>query len=237
MTLDYSIIVPAWNEEAALPATLKTLSDAIEDIGRPAELIVVDDASTDRTPEIARSFGARVERVEKRQIAAVRNAGARIARGSAFLFVDADTLVPSETIRATLAALDAGAVGGGARIAMDERPPLLVLPYLAVFLVIWKRLGYAAGCYIWATREAFEEIGGFDERFYASEEAWLSKALMARGRFTLVDPPVITSGRKWRTYRAIFLLWRSTLLVLRGPKAWQRREGLDIWYEGRRERT
>ena len=41
---EYSIIVPAWNEEAVLPATLGALQAAIEDIGRPAELIVVDDA-------------------------------------------------------------------------------------------------------------------------------------------------------------------------------------------------
>ena len=69
-----SFIIPAYNEEAVLGATLDSILSAVEAAHMPFEIIVVDDASTDRTAEIARSKGARVVRVHKRQIAAVRNA-------------------------------------------------------------------------------------------------------------------------------------------------------------------
>ena len=74
---EYSIIVPAWNEEAVLPQTLAQLRAAADGVGRAYELIVVDDDSSDRTAEVSRAAGARVVQVKKRQIAAVRNAGAQ----------------------------------------------------------------------------------------------------------------------------------------------------------------
>jgi glycosyltransferase involved in cell wall biosynthesis len=230
-----SAIVPAWNEEAALPATLERLNAALASAGRPYELIVVDDASTDRTPEIARSAGARVERVEKRQIAAVRNAGAAIARGRFLVFVDADTLLPDDTLRAALEALDRGAVGGGALVGMEGPVPLLLRPCLWAFMAVWRWLGYAAGCFVFCVRADFRAVGGFDERYFASEEVWLSKALQARGPFRIVGPPVVTSGRKLRTRRPLELLLYSIRLLLKGPQGCQRREGLELWYDGRRE--
>jgi glycosyltransferase involved in cell wall biosynthesis len=233
--IDVSVIVPAWNEEFELPATLERLRLALAALGRSHELIVVDDASTDRTAEIARCAGATVLRVEKRQIAAVRNAGARIARGRRLVFVDADTRVPDATLAAAMGELDAGAVGGGARVAMEGRVPLLVRPSLFVFMRVWDLLGYAAGCFVYCTKRDFDAVGGFDESFYASEEVWLSKALKARGRFVIVEPAVVSSGRKVRMHRPLPLLAYALKLLLRGPNAWKRREGLDLWYDGRRE--
>lgn len=228
LMVDLSVIVPAWNEERELPATLARLTAILGECGRTHELIVVDDGSTDRTPEIARSFGARVERVAKRQIAAVRNAGAAVARGEILVFVDADTRVPWATLDAALRELDAGAVGGGAPVAMEGRIPPLVLPAFLAFTVVWGWLGHAAGCFVWCRRGDFEAVGGFDERFFASEEVWLSKALAARGRFVIVEPPVVTSGRKLRMGSQLGLLAYSLRLLLRGPSAWQRREGLEL---------
>ncbi len=232
---EYSIIVPAWNEEAVLPATLGALQAAIEDIGRPAELIVVDDASTDRTAEVARACGARVERVEKRQISAVRNAGAAVAAGRYLVFVDADTLAPAETIRAALGELDDGAAGGGARVDFDEVPGFGAQSVWALFCLVWHRLGYAAGCFVYARRDAFEAVGGFDESVFAGEEVWISRALMARGRFVIVTPPVLTSGRKMRLYGTFGLLLRALGVALKGPGGTRTRNGLGVWYEGRRE--
>lgn len=232
---DLSIIIPAWNEERELPATLAQLVAVVAELGHSAEIIVVDDSSTDRTAAIAASFGARVERVEKRQIAAVRNAGARIARGTYLVFVDADTRVPYATLAAALRELDAGAVGGGAAVSMEGRMPLLLWPSLMLFMLVWKALGHAAGCFVWCRRDVFERIGGFDERFFASEEVWISKALKAEGRFVIVEPAVISSGRKLRLGSPLALLVYAIRVILRGPKGWQRREGLELWYDGRRE--
>lgn len=232
---ELSVIIPAWNEEFELPSTLTRLCAALKALGRSCELIVVDDASTDQTAAIAKSFGAHVERVEKRQIAAVRNAGARIARGRFLLFVDADTQVPDATLAAAMRELDAGAIGGGAHVRLEGPIPLLIWPSFTIFTWVWRWLGHAAGCFVWCRKADFDAIGGFDESFYASEEVWLSKALKERGRFALVSPPVVSSGRKVRMHRPILLFLYAVKLLWRGPEAWKRRDGLELWYDGKRE--
>ena len=75
-----SFIVPAHNEQASLGRTLEAIHQAARVVGQPYEIIVVDDASTDATPEIAAQNNARVVSVNHRQIAATRNSGARRAR-------------------------------------------------------------------------------------------------------------------------------------------------------------
>ena len=231
-----SVIIPAHNEERELPATLEALTSALREVGVEHELIVVDDASTDATATIAAAAGARVERVSVRHIAAARNAGARVAVGDRLLFVDADTLVPTASLRSALAALDDGAVGGGAEVRWAPPVPLHGHLYLWTFNLVWRRLGHAAGCFIFCTRSAFEAVGGFDESYYASEEVWLSKALRERGRFVIVRDPVRTSARKVRMNSALGMFWTAMRLLVGGPTAWQRREGLELWYDGRRER-
>ena len=72
--------------------------------GEPYEVIVVVDASTDRTHEIALRHGARVVPVNFRQIAATRNAGGRSAVGELLFFVDADTVVTTLAVRAAVRA-------------------------------------------------------------------------------------------------------------------------------------
>ena len=96
-----SIIVPARNEEANLPKLLESITaQAI----RPIEIIVVDDASTDRTAEIAERFGARL--VASRSLPDgwrgktwACHQGALAARGDFFLFIDADTWFETDGLR------------------------------------------------------------------------------------------------------------------------------------------
>ena len=85
-----SFVVPAHNEQACLGRTVQAIHAAARATGRPYEVIVVDDASTDATAEVARKHDATVVSINRRQIAASRNAGGRTARGERLLFVDAD---------------------------------------------------------------------------------------------------------------------------------------------------
>jgi glycosyltransferase involved in cell wall biosynthesis len=229
-----SFIIPAYNEEALLGRTLDQLSLAGRAVGRDHEIIVVDDASADRTAEIVLSHGARLVSVSLRHIAAVRNAGAREASGDVLIFVDADTLLPEKTLLAALTELDKGAIGGGAQVELDEKPPFLPNLYFKFFNLIWKPFKYAAGCFVFATKTAFYAAGGFDERYYASEEIWLSRALKAQGRFVILKESVITSGRKAKLYTPNQLFILAMRLLFKGPKGWQKREGLGLWYDGRR---
>lgn len=225
-----SFVIPAHNEELHIGPTLQAVNDAAREVGDPFEVIVVDDASTDRTAEIAEQQGARVLHVANRQIAATRNAGARAARGDIFFFVDADTLANPDAIRAALQALRRGAVGGGGVFRFDGTLPLWARVLYPVAVVSARLLNLVGGCFLFCTRQAFESIGGFCERYYAAEEAVFIKSLKRIGRFVVPVPTVITSGRKLRTYSALRIITEAWRWSMAGPESYQRREGLEIWY-------
>ncbi len=229
-----SFIVPAYNEESLIGPTLAAIHAAARDSGEPYEVIVVDDGSTDRTAEVARECGARVVRVECRQIAGTRNAGAREAAGEILIFVDADTVIAPPTLRATLAALAAGAVAGGASLRLDGQ-----IPWHGRLLLSLVRAGMrigrlAAGCYVFCTRAAFDAAGGFDERLYASEEIALSRALARHGRVVILRETVVSSGRKLRTHSGWEILQMMSAVARQGPRALQSRDKLGLWYGRRR---
>src|SRR5437868_10483873 len=132
-----SFIIPAYNEETELPSTLAAIRAATFGLSQPVEIIVVDDASTDATPEIAEQASARVVSIHRRQIAAARNAGARAARGEYLFFVDADTRVNPTHIAEAIAALEAGYTGGSARVLMDGFVPLWGRVFLRAFSFLY----------------------------------------------------------------------------------------------------
>jgi glycosyltransferase involved in cell wall biosynthesis len=229
-----SFIVPAYNEARLLGDTLCAIEKAARALRLSYELIVVDDASTDATPEIAREHGGQVISVGFRQIAATRNAGARAATADWLVFVDADTLISEGVLRDAITALTAGAVGGGCGLRFDGEVPRYGRVLVALLLPVYQALGLAAGCFLFCTRQAFEAVGGFDERFFAAEEAILSRALRRLGRFVLLESTVTTSARKLRAYSRWEVVGTLLRLALSGPKALRRREGLELWYGERR---
>ncbi len=228
-----SLIVPAHNEEELLGRTLESLRQAAQASGRSFEIIVVDDASTDSTGAVAAEHGATVVNVSLRQIGLVRNAGARAATGQILVFVDADTVVPPETIQAALLALDQGAIGGGATITFDQSPERWARTLTGVWNFISRRMRWAAGCFVFVRREAFDAIGGFDVRYFIGEEVILSAALKRIGKFVILPQRVSTSPRKVQLHGKIETLGIILRLLFSGKKAWQRREGLDLWYRRR----
>ena len=88
-----SFIIPAYNEQANIGRTLQALHQAVQPLDTAYEMLVVDDASTDRTASLAAAGGASVLSVRNRHIAATRNTGARAATGEYLFFIDADTWV------------------------------------------------------------------------------------------------------------------------------------------------
>lgn len=223
-----SIIIPAHNEEALLGATLDALTAALARAGETTEIIVVDDASTDRTAAIARERGAQVVDANVRQIAAARNAGARAARGRLLVFVDADTLVPPDVLRAAIDAWRGGAIGGGAGAVFEAAAPRWAHRAVALAAWIMRTANWAPGCFFFAERAAFERAGGFDERYFASEEIHLSRALKRLGRFVILPGSVLTSARKAEHYSMTHSLW--LMVRLAWPGSLRSREGLEFWY-------
>lgn len=229
-----SFIVPAYDEEYLLGGTIDALHSAAQSVTRPYEIIVVDDHSSDGTGRVALDHGARLVRVDNRQIAATRNAGARIAKGDSLIFVDADTVVSSELLKEAVTALRNGAVGGGAAFRFDGRVPLYgkILQWLVYRLYRWGKV--ASGSFLFCTRDAFEKTGGFDEQLYASEEASMSRALKGCGAFVVLKQTVLTSGRKLRLYSFRDIVGIIVRVAFAGGRITDRKTA-RIWYESKRE--
>ncbi len=225
-----SFIVPAHNEEALIGRTLESIAAAGDTLDLDYEIVVAADTCSDRTVQIAEAAGARVVEVALRQISAVRNAGTRAARGELFIFVDADTVVPPEVVAATVLAIEGGAVGGGCRVRLEGLRYAGARFLAGLFIRIYRMSRLAAGCYVFATRKAFQAVGGFDERFFASEEVWISKALKRHGIFVVLKEEVLSSGRKISHLNAFQGLMLLTRYIFKARHGLRSREGLDLWY-------
>jgi glycosyltransferase involved in cell wall biosynthesis len=220
-----SFVIPAHNEAELIGRTLAALHESARTAGESYEVIVVDDSSSDRTGAIARENRARVVAVNFRQIAATRNAGARVATGDLLFFVDADTLVTGRAVRAAVRAMRGGAVGGGSAVRFDRPVPLYATIMERILLpVLLPLFKLAPGCFLFCTQRAFLAAGGFDEALFWSEEVAFGKRLKRQGRFVILREPVITSGRKVRANSALGMLRVGVRLAL------GRRRALDYWY-------
>jgi glycosyltransferase involved in cell wall biosynthesis len=233
---DYSIVLPAYNEEALLCPTLARLREAMAAVPLHGEIVVCDNASADRTAEVARAAGAIVVAEPVRQISRARNAGARTARGRFLVFVDADTLVPPRLLARALEALGSGRVaGGGATVEMEGITGGVARGVLALWNGVSRARRLAAGSFVFVRRDAFLAVGGFSEKVYASEEIWLSRAVKRWGRergldfVVLEGHPVVTSGRKARWYPAPVLLALAIAFVL-FPFLVRSRRFCWLWY-------
>ena len=232
-----SFIVPAHNEEAWVGRCVSAIRSGLESLAEPHEIIVVDDASSDTTASIARQQGAQVIRVEHRQIAATRNAGARQAQGDIFFFVDADTLVNAPAIQSALRSVHAGAVGGGCVPRFEGWLPWwfrLTEPLIGPAVRLARFL--PSGAFLFCTRGAFQTAGGFNEKYYAAEEVVFVAALKRQGQVVILPETVVTSGRKVRAHSFLSLAGLCTRLVFRGSRGLQSRRGLEYWYEPEREK-
>ncbi len=228
-----SFIVPAHDEAALIGDSLDALHRAAAALALSYEVIVVNDASTDDTAALAQLHGAQVLHVAHRHIAAVRNAGAAVARGGRLVFMDADTRISRDVLAAAMTALDQGAAGGGCAVrfvaaSWSERA------FTALVMRVFRWTRIAPGCFIFCTREAFDAAGGFDERWFAGEDVAISRALAAGGRFEILRESVTTSDRKLRTFGWISHLRLLTQFVRKGRRLLHSREHLGIWYDKRR---
>lgn len=230
-----SFIVPAHNEELWIGKCLGSIRTTMDKVAERYEVIVVDDASTDSTPHISQEAGVRTLRVEHRKISAVRNAGAQAACGEVFIFVDADTQVNERAVSAALAALRAGAVGGGCLIDLEGSTPIWARLLLFFGVLVARLLRWACGCFVFCTREAYVATGGFSESMYAGEDLAFVQALKKVGRFVVLKPKVVTSGRKLDVAGPWDVIKLALTIACRGPR-YESKWVLDILY-GRRAQS
>ena len=239
--LKLSVVVPAFNEERLLGATLESIKSAarvFDDCGG-WELIVCDNNSTDRTAHIARAAGAQVVFEPHNQISRARNRGAAAATGQWLVFVDADSSPGAGLFLDLKAAIEDGScLAGGSTIAAIGSPGFRAAIHF------WNALSratrWAAGSFVFCERNAFIELRGFSEELYASEELDLFRRLkrLARQRgkriVILHRHPLQTSDRKLRLYRWGELAGFLAKFVFRPHRTLRSAAECRPWYDGRR---
>lgn len=233
-----SFVLPAFNEERQLPAALASIREAAERARAPAwEMIVCDNNSTDATAGVASSLGAKVVYEPHNQIARARNTGAAAAQGKWLVFLDADSQLPPGLLAKTLDLLRQGSAGaGGALVSFDQAGvPWHARAGLEGWNLLSRVFSLAAGSYVFCHREAWEETGGFDQRYYAGEELTFSLRLRQWCRRRglpfriLTSPRLITSARKIDRFTPWKLVAMVSALAL--PSARRRAENCAYWYD------
>jgi glycosyltransferase involved in cell wall biosynthesis len=242
-TMHLSIIIPAFNEARLIEQCLGSVADSITTNTKPgftSEVIVVDNNSTDNTAELARQAGAQVVFEPINQIGRARNAGTAEATGDWLLFLDADSVLSPGLLSDILRMIESGRfVGCGSTLSMKG------LPWWAdLTLRLWTTTSilcrWAAGALVVCRRDAFQEVGGFDQELYALDEIRLSKQLKEWGRqrglqFTiLTSHPLETSSRKVSLYSSREITAQIFRIFFLPKKTLQDKKHLSVWYDGRR---
>ena len=210
--LAISFVVPAYNEEALLPACLAAIRAEIARAGCDAEVLVVNNASTDRTAEVAAAAGVLVVHEPLKGLVQARRAGFDASRGVLIANIDADTLVPPFWLDRVDAAF-----------ARDKNLVALSGPYdyhdVALHIRLATRIFYAMGyvAYVFnkhvlgvgsmlqggnfvVRRDALAKIGGFSDAFqFYGEDTDIARRMSRVGNVTFTWKLLAkSSGRRLR---------------------------------------
>lgn len=198
-----SIVVPAYNEERFLGNTLQSIINQSVD---EFELIVVDNNSTDKTSEVALSYGARVIKEKHPGVALARQAGFLAAKGEIIATTDADTVVPHDWLERILSEMENNkyvAFGGLNRLYSGPVSARAAGRFL--FSPFWIIDRYLSGGWnlmgsnLAVRKSAFEKIGGFNTKLTLGEDVDLAKRLREVGEIKIdTDFLVFSSGRRFR---------------------------------------
>jgi GT2 family glycosyltransferase len=205
-TPDISVIVPVHNGIGSLQRCLEALSRSE---GPAREIIVVDDASTDGSGDLARSLGARVVRTGLTPIGPgqARNLGARVASAPLLCFIDADVLVRPSTLAEFVRVLetDPGLVAAFGSYDAHPEAPGVLSQYRNLLHHFVHQSGNEAASTFWAgcgaiRRSAFVAMGGFDPTYErpSIEDIELGYRLRAAGaRIRLAKHIQVTHLKRW----------------------------------------
>ena len=239
-----SIVVPAFNEERLLGASLAQITlaaNSFEKIGWDVELIVCDNNSTDRTAEIARAAGATVVFEPVNQIARARNSGAAAATGDWLVFVDADSHPCPELFTDVAAEIQSGkCLAGGATIRLDEDHLYRRMHYAALEFcqpppaIIGGLIYFLRGRRVSQGRRFQQRIvcGGGIRPDHPLKET--GEGNMIKKSSILHRHPLLTSARKMRLYTAREHLRFILFAIFNKQRALGSREAAHLWYDGRR---
>ena len=173
MSRSVSVVVPTRNSAS----TLKACLDSVLEQSEPVELLVIDNFSTDATPQIASAMAGTFEQAGPER-SRQRNLGAARASGSHLLFVDSDMILPPSLVAECLEQ-----AAGGFRAA--------IIPEVSTGRGFWAAAkALERACYVgddsieaarFFERGLFQELGGFDEALTGEEDWDLTARIRERG--------------------------------------------------------
>ena len=209
--MTFSVIVCAFNEEQLLPGCLHSL---LQQSFPPHEIIVINNASTDRTAAVASIPGIRVVDEPRKGLVVAREAGRRVSTGDVLVYVDADCRAPRKWLQLVAQEFDGAhppaAVTGPYRFYdWDMLGCALVRMYdysLAPLTHVLAQYVFGLGAVLYGgnfavRRDALAAIGGFDTSIeFHGEDTNLARRISKAGRVRLRQPCwVFTSARRYKT--------------------------------------
>lgn len=169
-----AIILPARNEAQNIARVLASLQRAINEYPGKAEVLLIDNGSTDLTREIAASFGCTVYEDRSASIARLRNIGVEKSRGAIVAFLDADCLVDPQWICSCVKKLEDEGIGlVGTRAIPDFEGATWVETAWYRLISGVERPDYPAwigSSNMFIRRDLFRDVGGFDEHLVTAED-------------------------------------------------------------------
>ncbi|MGE3758080.1 MAG: glycosyltransferase family 2 protein [Pseudobdellovibrionaceae bacterium] len=215
--MKFSVVTPAHNEEKFIGACLQSIQAAAKTSGHQVEMIVVLNRCSDQTETIARHHGAVIVKEDEKNIARVRNTGAKVATGDVIVTLDADSRMDANTFIELERLLKSGKfVGGGARVKPERWSIGIFMSLLSIAPYVIAK-GVSVGMF-WCYRKDFEAIHGFDESMVSLEDADFGQRLKKLGATrglsygTARRVPIVTSCRKFDKFGDWYLFLNPRLV-------------------------
>jgi peptidoglycan/xylan/chitin deacetylase (PgdA/CDA1 family)/glycosyltransferase involved in cell wall biosynthesis len=201
-----SVIIPAHNEEAMIHSTLESLQN--QDYRGPVEIIVVDNKSTDNTAAVARWWGARVVREDRKGYIYALMSGFENATGDILITTDADTVVPPNWVSTLVRAFekDPRVVAAGSIVEFCDANwkgkffARCILPVALAYDRLCFSYPHLWGASMAVRRDAFIEAGGWTGKFNLHADADLSRRIAKVGKVVMIKGlKVSTSARRFNS--------------------------------------
>jgi glycosyltransferase involved in cell wall biosynthesis len=234
----YSFVIPAYNEEDYLGETIDKINYILKLVNSEIkyEIIVCDNASTDKTPEIAKAKQCHLVNCSERSISKTRNTGAKVAKGDWIIFLDADSYPSEDLIREIITYEKSDKyIGFGACVKVIGGKKWF---RFALESKNWsmKKFNWCLGGFICCKKDAYNDIGGFDENIYAFEEEYFIKKLKTKSnkldmRFKVLESCFYTSGRKSESLTFVGFFKLTVNIWFNKKQTIRSRDKMKYWYK------